>query len=62
MANKYIDLETVLQGMPDLAKATNYYRKCLQNEGFSEQESMVFVQSWHNYVLPKLVDKQLQID
>jgi hypothetical protein len=54
------DLEFMLQGMADLAKATNFYRKKLQEEGFSEQEAMVFVQSWHNYVLPKLVDKHLQ--
>jgi hypothetical protein len=54
------DVEFMLQGMADLAKATNFYRKKLQEEGFTEQEAMVFVQSWHNYCLPKLVDKHLQ--
>lgn len=54
------DLEFMLQGMADLATATNFYRKKLQEEGFDDQEAMVFVQSWHNYVLPKLVDKYLQ--
>lgn len=54
------DLEFMLHGMADLAKATNFYRKKLQDEGFSEEEAMVFVQSWHNYVLPKLVDSHLQ--
>lgn len=53
------DLEFVLNGMADLAKATNFYRKKLQEEGFTEQEAMVFVQSWHNYVLPILVEKHL---
>jgi len=54
------DLESMLHGMADMAKATNFYRKKLQDEGFSEQEAMVFVQSWHNYILPILIEKHLR--
>jgi len=53
------ELEFMLQGMKDLAKATNFYKKCLRDEGFEEDEAMVFVQSWHNYVLPTLIETHL---
>lgn len=54
------NLEFLLQGMADLSKAVSFYKKKLQEENFTEQEAMVFVQSWHNYVLPKLVDNHLK--
>ena len=54
------DLEFMLQGMCDIAKATNYYRKKLREEGFTEEEAMAFAISWHANVLPKMVDKHLQ--
>tara|TARA_Y100000034_G_scaffold101414_1_gene125719 strand:- start:730 stop:918 length:189 start_codon:yes stop_codon:yes gene_type:complete len=54
------EVEFMLQGMADLAKATNYYRKKLQDEGFTAEEAMAFAISWHDNVLPKLVDKHLQ--
>jgi len=56
------DLEFMLQGMADIAKATNFYRKKLQEEGFDEGEAMAFAISWHDNVLPKLVDKHLQLE
>ena len=60
MKSSVPDLEFMLQGMADMATATNFYRKKLQDEGFSEEEAMAFAISWHDNILPKLVDKHLQ--
>lgn len=60
MKSSVPDLEFMLQGMADMSKATNFYKKKLREEGFSEEEAMAFAISWHDNILPKLVDKHLQ--
>lgn len=41
--------------MDDIAKAVTFYKKKLEQNGWEKQEAMVFVKSWHDYVLPRLL-------
>ncbi len=49
------NLEALLAGMDDIAKAVTFYKKKLEQNGWEKQEAMVFVKSWHDYVLPRLL-------
>ena len=50
-------LESLLDGMENIAKAVTFYKKKLEQNGWEKQEAMVFVKSWHDYVLPKLLEE-----
>jgi len=55
---KLPNLEDLLAGMDDIAKATAYYHKKLMQHGWEKQEAMVFVKSWHDYTLPHLLEEE----
>lgn len=50
-------LESLLHGMDDVAKAVTFYKKKLEQNGWEKQEAMVFVKSWHDFLLPRLLEE-----